>query len=73
MLVCEVADAPDRDPKDDLADSDVPPDATGHDQAIDPTSSQTFADWSLIHFYFSAFSISIQSLTFSFAKKGSTC
>ena len=39
MLVCEIADAPDRDPEDDLADSAVPPDATGHDQAADPPSS----------------------------------
>ena len=39
MLVCEIADAPDCDPEDDLNDSAVPPDATGHDQAADPTSS----------------------------------
>ena len=39
MLVCEVADAPDRDHEDDLADSAVPSDATGHDQAVYPPSS----------------------------------
>ena len=39
MLVCEVTNAPDRDHEDDLADSAVPSDATGHDQAADPTSS----------------------------------
>ena len=39
MLVCKIADAPDRDLEDDLADSAVPPDTTGHDQATDPTSS----------------------------------
>ena len=39
MLVCKIADAPDRYLEDDLADSAVPPDTTGHDQATDPTSS----------------------------------
>ena len=39
MLVCEVADAPDRGPKDDLDNSDVPPNTTDHDQTADPTSS----------------------------------
>ena len=39
MLVCEVADAPDRGPKDDLDNSAVPSDTTYHDQAADPTSS----------------------------------
>ena len=39
MLVCEIADAPDRDPEGDLADSAVPPDTTDHDQTADPTSS----------------------------------
>ena len=52
MLVCKIADAPDRDLEDDLADSAVPPDTTDHDQTADPTSSQTIADWSLLYFYF---------------------
>ena len=39
MLVCEVADAPNRDHEDDLDNSAVPPDTTDHDQTADPTSS----------------------------------
>ena len=39
MLVCEVADAPDRGPKDYLDNSVVPSDTTDHDQTADPTSS----------------------------------
>ena len=39
MLVCEIADAPDRDPEDDLDNSDVPPNTTDHDQTANPTSS----------------------------------
>ena len=37
--LADIADAPDRGPKDDLDNSAVPPDTTDHDQAADPTSS----------------------------------
>ena len=72
MLVCEVADAPDHGPEDDLDNSAVPSDTTDHDQAADPTSSQTTADWSL-GLIFQLFVFHFVSLTFHLAKRGSTC